>query len=232
MLPERLRTILRGHSAAAPPAVNGQRIPDSSAQPPGPAPDSVYARHSHGLEQFFAYIKDYSGLSILDLGETNQANINFITSLGHKLYSENFLRSLDASFNGEAEAGQSHPAEIENFLRQNLDYGEAQLDGVLVWDVLQYMAPPLLAATLNRLYHIVKPGSYLLAIFNAQERLTPRPVYTFKIHDDATLLLADRGLRPPVQTFNNRTLEKLFQRFDSLKFFLTREQLREVIVKR
>jgi hypothetical protein len=31
--------------------------------------------------------------------------------------------------------------------------------------------------------------------------------------------------------FNNRNLEKLFGRFDSVKFFLTREQLREVIVK-
>jgi hypothetical protein len=40
------------------------------------------------------------------------------------------------------------------------------------------------------------------------------------------------GSRRPAQLFNNRTLEKLFQKFDSVKFFLTRENLREVIVKR
>jgi hypothetical protein len=31
--------------------------------------------------------------------------------------------------------------------------------------------------------------------------------------------------------YNNRSLEKLFARFESVKFFLTRERLREVIVK-
>jgi hypothetical protein len=38
-------------------------------------------------------------------------------------------------------------------------------------------------------------------------------------------------MRRPAQLFNNRSLEKLFHRFESVKFFLTREQLREVIVK-
>jgi hypothetical protein len=34
-----------------------------------------------------------------------------------------------------------------------------------------------------------------------------------------------------VQLFNNRRLEKLFAQFSSVKFFLTRERLREVIIK-
>jgi hypothetical protein len=32
-------------------------------------------------------------------------------------------------------------------------------------------------------------------------------------------------------TITSRSLEKLFGRFESVKFFLTRERLREVIVK-
>lgn len=199
--------------------------------PPYHAEDP-YTRHSHGLEQFFAYIRDRAGLSILDLGETTQANVQFITSLGHKVYSEDFLRSLDTAFGPDDLSEQSHPASIELFLRQNLDYDARQFDGVLVWDVLQYMAPPLLTAVLDRLQQIVKPASYLLSIFHAQERRGPLPFYTFRIHDARTLLLTARGMRQPAQTFNNRTLEKLFHNFESLKFFLTREQLREVIVKR
>ena len=31
-------------------------------------------------------------LTILDLGGANQENVNFITNLGHKLYSEDFLQ--------------------------------------------------------------------------------------------------------------------------------------------
>jgi lysyl-tRNA synthetase class 2 len=42
--------------------------------------------------------------------------------------------------------------------------------------------------------------------------------------------LLQRGER--LQIFNNRSLEKLFQDFQSVKFFLTRDRLREVIVRR
>ena len=41
-----------------------------------------------------------------------------------------------------------------------------------------------------------------------------------------------RGQRRPAQIFNNRSLEKLFQKYHSVKFFLTRDHLREVIVRR
>ncbi|MGH9667993.1 MAG: hypothetical protein ACRD9L_26550, partial [Bryobacteraceae bacterium] len=58
------------------------------------------------------------------------------------------------------------------------------------------------------------------------------PIYTYRISDGKTLQLSQRGKRVPAQFFNNRSLEKLFQKFASVKFFLTRDHLREVIVKR
>ncbi len=234
MLRDRFRNFLGGQAAGTDAISNGRAVmhaPVGASLNTALPSETPYTRHSNGLDQFFAYIKDRSGLAILDLGETTQANVEFVTSLGHKVYSEDFLRSLDSTFGGEA-AEQSHPARIDLFLRQNLDYAECQFDGVLVWDVLQYMAPPLLAAVLDRLYSIVKPKSYLLAMFHAQERRGRLPYYTFRINDSKTLLLAQRGVRQPTQIFNNRSLEKLFHDFESLKFFLTREQLREVIVKR
>jgi hypothetical protein len=39
-------------------------------------------------------------------------------------------------------------------------------------------------------------------------------------------------MRRPAQLFNNRAIEKLFREAQSLKFFLTRDHLREVIVRR
>jgi hypothetical protein len=44
--------------------------------------------------------------------------------------------------------------------------------------------------------------------------------------------MVSRAQRRPAQVFNNRSLEKLFQDFQSVKFFLTRDRLREVIVRR
>jgi hypothetical protein len=189
-------------------------------------PEDFVSRHSNGLDQFFSYIKGESGLSILDLAGVNQSNVSFITNLGHKIYSEDFLRSLRLAGNGDAQP------RVDSFLSQNLNHREASFDGVLVWDVLEYLSAPLLSATVDRLARIVKPGSYLLAVFQAQEKAESVPQYSFRIQDSKTLLVADRGRRKPEQVFNNRSLEKLFHGFESLKFFLARDKLREVIVRR
>ena len=190
------------------------------------------SRQSRGLEQFFTYVRGQVGLSILDFAGASQENINFITNLGHRLYSEDFVRSLDDVFGDEDPNDQANQGLIDQFLRQMLNFEQDQFDGVLVWDVLQYLTPALLAATLEKLCTIVRPQGYLLAYFHADEKARQVPFYSFRIKDQKSLLLAQRGTRTPAQIFNNRSLEKLFQKFESVKFFLTREQLREVIVRR
>jgi len=232
LLSERLKSFLRGpRSSAEPgPAANGGGGPNSSSRPgPGAAPET---RQSRGLDQFFSSFRDQTGLSILDLGGAHQENINFITSLGHKFYSEDFLRIFQETF-GEDIADQSNPGRIHYFLRRSLEYEDDQFDGVLAWDALEYMEPALLAATADRLLRILKPKGYLLAIFHSAERKQIVPCYTFRIQDLRTLRVSRQGERAAAQQlFNNRSLEKLFQKFESVKFFLARDSLREVIVRK
>ncbi len=192
----------------------------------------VSSRASRGLEQFFTYHRGQVGLSILDFAGASQENINFITNLGHRLYSEDFVRTLDDIFGDADPNDQANQGLIDQFLRQTLNFEPEQFDGVLVWDVLQYLTPALLGPTLDKLATIVRPHGYLLSYFHADEKARQVPFYSFRIKDHQNLLLAQRGTRKPAQIFNNRSLEKLFQKFDSVKFFLTREQLREVIVRR
>jgi len=199
--------------------------PRNGASTPAPA-----IRPSRGLEEFFGYIRGQSGLTILDLSGATQKNVSFITDLGHRLYSEDFLRILNESF-GPDGADQSNPGRIEYFLKQALDYQEAQFDGVLAWDVLEYLSPSLLAAVIERLQHIVRPKSYMLAFFHADDKQELVQSYTFRIEGVSALEVSQQGMRRPMQLFNNRSVEKLFGGFASVKFFLTKERLREVIVK-
>src|SRR6267378_1345632 len=124
---------------------------------------SVETRPSRGLEEFFSYIRDQSGLTILDLGGATQKNVSFITELGHRLYSEDFLAILNETFGANETVDQSNPGRIEYFLKQALDYPDGHFDGVLVWDVLEYLTPALLNAVVERLHKVVKPKSYMLA---------------------------------------------------------------------
>ena len=188
-------------------------------------------RASRGLEEFFSNIHGQSGLTLLDLGGATQQNVSFITNLGHRLYSEDFLQILGEASEGDGLADQANPGRIDYFLRQALDYPEQHFDGVLIWDVLEYLAPALLTAVVERLHRIVRPGSCMLSFFHADDKLDEVPYYAFRIQDIKTLHISQQGVRRPARLFNNRSLEKLFSRSESVKFFLTRDRLREVVVK-
>jgi len=191
-------------------------------------------RASNGLDQFFSSIQEESNLSILDFAGASQANINFITTLGHRIYSNDILRTLDDAFGGEGDfiANQGEPARAALFLDESLNFADQSFDGALLWDTLQFLAPPLLQQTVDRLFRIMRPKSYLLAFFHAEEKAASAPLYSYRIAGPRTMSLIPRGQNRPAQYFNNRNLEKLFQNFDSVKFFLTRDHLREVIVRR
>jgi hypothetical protein len=238
LLTEKLLALFRRE---APPVAVSTR-PSANGSAPAPARNGVASRKStkkeppsirssRGLEQFFFSIRDVVGLSVLDCAGANQENINYLIELGHKVYSQDLVRSIEDAF-GLDVANQTNPGQIEAFLKQNFEYPPGTFDGVLLWDALQFMSPPLLAATVDRLFEVMRPGAYLLAFFTAVERATDVPSYAFRIVDNKTISVTDRGVRSAGQVFNNRTLEKLFGKFDSVKFFLTRENLREVIVRR
>ena len=192
----------------------------------------VAERQSRGLAQFFFNIKDVHGLSILDLGGAAQENIEFITNLGHRITTQAFLQTLDQTFGKDSALEQDDPRSNGGFATQNLDFPPETFDGVLLWDTLQYMSPSLLSATVDQLHRITRPRSYMLGFFNADEKSIISPRTKFRIVSSSTISLSQKGSRKQAQPFNNRNLEKLFAKFDSVKFFLTREHLREVIVRR
>jgi 2-polyprenyl-3-methyl-5-hydroxy-6-metoxy-1,4-benzoquinol methylase len=216
--------------------LDGTAGTDSLSRPPAPSraipsQNGVMIRTSRGLEEFFNHIHGLSGLTLLDLGGATQQNVSFITDLGHRLYSENFLQILRETATGEGMADQSNSGLIDYFLRQALDYPEGHFDGVLIWDVLEYLAPALLTAVVERLQKVVRPGSYMLAFFHADDKLEAVPQYTFRIQDVKNLQVLQQGSRRPMQLFNNRSIERLFAHSDSVKFFLTKDRLREVVVR-
>jgi hypothetical protein len=223
---DRLKTLFGGSSAG-----------NSSESRSSPARNMVtgepFVRQSNGLDQFFTSLRDRSNLSIIDFAGASQANVSFITSMGHRISSEDFMRSLEKTF-GEEQffEQQTNPQIVDAFLQESLNFPPDQYNGALVWDCLQFLTPHLLQLTVDRLYDTLRPDSYLLAFFHANDKIKEIPLYHYRIQDQKTLLLTPRGIREQAQFFNNRALEKLFHRFQSVKFFLTRDNLREIIVRR
>ena len=222
---DRLRTLLGGGPSKETPQASGA----PSAHPTG----DPFSRQSNGLNQFFASLQDRTGLNVLDFAGASQENVSFITSMGHRLSSEDFVRSIEQTFGVDHKAeNQSDPLLVDQFIAENLAFPADTFDGALVWDALQFLSPHLLQLTVDRLYDTLRPGAYLFAFFNADDKAKQIPVYHYRIGDHRTLMLTPRGYRPAIQFFNNRAIEKVFHRFESVKFFLARDSLREIIVKR
>jgi SAM-dependent methyltransferase len=195
----------------------------------GPA---TVARHSSGLEQFHSMLHGAEDLSILDMSGASQANITFVTDAGHRISSDDLIGTMQQIFGDNFLEGQQTPEKAQRFLELALTFPDATFDGAMVWDALQFLVSPVLEETVERLLRVVRPGGLILAFFNANEKVGQLPLYSHRIQDSKTIAQVPRGGVQPAQHFNNRNLEKLFEHAASIKFFLTRDNLREVLVRR
>lgn len=200
-------------------------------EPSQGAPPTL-TRASSGFNQFCSALESTEGLSILDMSGVSQANISFVTELGHRISSDDIIGTMQQQFGADWLEGQQAASAAQRFLEQTLTFPDATFDGALVWDALQFLASPVLEEVVKQLLRVMRPGGLMLVFFNADEKAVRIPVYNYRIQDSKTIMQAPRGGYQQCQYFNNRMLEKLFEPASSLKFFLTRDHLREVIVRR
>lgn len=202
------------------------------AAPAPRGPDRIN-RHSSGLQEFTRALAGREGLCILDLGPTSPTNIARLTGLGHKTYSEDvLLASSDPAFNlGRTKEGQTI-YDVESFLKGNLVYPAPLFDGVLCWDLCDYLDESLVRPAVERIGDAMRRGGVLLAFFHTRDAGPDAPHYRYHILGD-DLLELQPGSRARLQrVFHNRHIENLFSGFSSLKFFLARDNVREVLAVR
>ena len=214
-------------------------------------PAQKLTRRSSGLGELSRLWDADSPLCVLDLGSTSPSNIRFFTERSHKIYSEDLLvSSTDPNLVTKDEQGNM-VLDSRQFLADNLVYPAAHLDVVLCWNLPDYLDESLVRPVMGRLWSVLKPGGMLLAFFHTKEAGPDSPCYRFHILDKDTLEMqrivlrreARRGPTGAVHTaisdgfrlqrvFNNRHIETLFRDFASIKFFLARDNVREVLVVR
>jgi hypothetical protein len=189
-------------------------------------------------------LNSQEALCVLDMGATSASNISFFTNKGHKSYSEDLLRSsLDPALRVQDGDGKS-VVDTKRFLDENLVYPNAQFDVVLCWNLPDYMEESLVKPTIDRLWSTMKPGGLLLAFFHTRDAGPDSVCYRYHVTDSDMLEKQEVKFAMPgrpssekqsprlQRVFNNRHIENLFRDFSSIKFFLSRDSIREVLVVR
>ena len=220
-----------------------------AGQTPVPAKPARLTRRSSGLGELSRHFGSEEGLCVLDLGATSPANIRYLTERGHKIYSEDvLLASTDPSLVTKDEEGKV-VLDSKRFLEDTLAYPAAHFDAVLCWNLPDYLDESVVKPVIGRLWSVLKPGGMLLAFFHTRDAGPDAPCYRYHMVGTDTLEMqtivreARRGPTGAVPTaaggsfrlqrvFNNRHIENLFRDFTSIKFFLARDNVREVLVVR
>ncbi len=169
---------------------------------------------------------------VLDLGPTSPTNINFLIDHGMRVCSEDVLRACkEPEYLVKQEDG-SQVFNVEKFFAENLNYQENQFDAILCWDATDYLPEQLVKPLVDRLYGLLKPHGTLLAFFHDKDAGAETPYCRYHIVQPDTLELEARPSFRLQRIFNNRHVENLFKDFASRKFFLGRDNFREVIIVR
>jgi SAM-dependent methyltransferase len=215
--------------------------------PPKPAAPKTQPRvnrRSSAMAELSRIINSEDPLCVLDIGATSASNIRFFTERGHRIYSQDLIEaSTDPSLVTTDEQG-NRVVDSKKFLEDHLKYENGLFDLVFCWNLADYMDENLVKPVIAKLWSSMKPGGMLLAFFHTREAGPDAPYYRY--HLTGTDLLEMQALNVKhdrkhasadkhftlQRVFNNRHIENLFRDFASIKFFLSRDNIREVLVVR
>jgi hypothetical protein len=120
-------------------------------------------------------------------------------------------------------------------LSKRFSQESASIDGILCWDVFDYLDKASAKKLAEQLTRVLKPDGVLLAFFvTAEPQPGARPEYTRHIVINPTSLqhrpyAAARGKQRPMP---NRDIQRMFEELQITEQFLLKSNLREVLFRK
>ena len=190
-------------------------------------------RHSSGWSALLKHLKTEPGLRILDIGPTSSTNINFLTTLGHGVYMADLVsEAMRGAWTRAAEADGEPQFDIDGFLDQNLEFSGREFDVVLLWTTLDYIPEALVSPVIQRFRASMRPGGRILALFHTRSTGGQTAFCRYHITDSETIEMQQAMNYPVQRVYTNRTIEKIFQSYANMKFYLAQDNLYEVLITR
>lgn len=194
-------------------------------------------RHSRGWMEVRTYLQQTDGLRVLDFGATSPSNINYLTSLGHSVYMANIVQDATrpewlkpAQLFDDVKAKPEF--DVDRFISVNLDFSSRDFDIILLWDTANYLPPEMVPALFARLRKVLRRDGKLLAFFHGRISGPETAFSRFQLGDDDELVALDSGNFPVQQIYQTRQVEKFLEGYSSIRFFLGKDNIREVIAVR
>jgi hypothetical protein len=202
---------------------------EPEVRPQGPASvvaeDPVFA--TKALKKFLATLTARESPVLLDLGPVVGSNVSFFgEQLGCKIFVEDIFADVDRHVRNNT------LEDLAGFFKKRFPQDDGIVDGILCWDVIDYLERPAAQELASQLTRVLRPDGALLGFFGTAP---PRDMrYTkFIIVDDVNLKHRPYpALRGRQASLLNRDIIRLFQGLRVSDSFLLQNNLREILFRK
>ena len=187
------------------------------------------AHPTKALKKFLSTLGAHPQPTLLDIGPVVGHNVTFFGErLGCKFQVEEISKDIDRY------AREDKLPELPDFLSRRFPQADESFDGILCWDLFDYLDKPAAQALAKQLVRVLRPGGVLLAMFNATEAVPTTKTYTrFVVMDEENIqyrsYAAARGKQRPLP---NRDLLRMFEPLRVSDQFLLKTNTREMLFRK
>ena len=201
--------------------------------------DDVFA--TRGLSRFVAALEGREAPVLVDLGPAVGPNVTFLGDrLGCTLHVQDILSKVETWWpptetgDTEDESGTGDAAAEHERRRtaRQLDHSSGFADGVLCWDVLDYLDDEAAGVLAREVIRVLKPGGVTLLCHGPEKRIVAEPVQ-YEIVDEMTLRYRPLAMaRPEPRLWYSRAFTNLFAGLTISNSFLLTNRMREVVLRK
>lgn len=188
---------------------------------------SEAAYPSQSLHKFLRCLQSTGNPLLLDLGPVVGSNVTFFgEQLGCRIRVEDIAADIDR----HVKAGTID--QLAEFFPKRFTQDPGTVDGILCWDVLDYLDRRAAQALAKSLCRLLRPEGCLLGFFSTAE--SSERVYTkYVVVNETTLRYRTYpALRPRQRSLLNGDIIKLFKDLRVTDSFLMKSKLREMLFRK
>jgi hypothetical protein len=182
------------------------------------------------LSKFLSTLNARSQRLLVDLGPVVGTNVTFFgEELGCKIHVEDLFKDIDRHIT------EGRLDKLPAFFSDRFAQEDGSVDGILCWDIFDYLDKPSAQALARELVRILRSDAVLFALFNIVEAAVKAPpAYTRYVVADRQKLQyrsyrAARGKQRPLVP---RDIQRLFEPLRITEQFLLKNNLREVLFRK
>jgi hypothetical protein len=193
---------------------------------PGQAEEPVIG--SKAFPKFLAALTAGSSPVLLDFGPVVGTNVEFFGErLGCKLFIEDLLGDIDR--HTKAGTLAALPAALETRFR----HADASVDGILCWDVFDFLDKNASAALARQVIRMLRPGGAVMGLFCTAAKPDHLSFTKYEIVDDANLRHRQHaGVGGVKRVLQNRDIIRMFEGLTVSDSFLLKSNIREMLLRR